>query len=423
MIGWRRASLWCALLWVAACGPADSVTELRVWGIGREGEVLRELVPAFEREHPGVRVRVQQIPWSAAHEKLLTAHVGDVLPDVAQMGNSWLPEFAALHALQPLDALLAESTTLRRELFFDGVWATNVIDQRVVGVPWYVDTRLLFYRRDLLTAAGWPQPPRTWSEWRRAMEAVRQTSAGTRYGAFLPVNEFEHPVVLGLQAGAPMVDVQRNRGAFRDSTFRKAFAFYTGLFRDSLIPALGNNEIGNLYQEFARGRFVFLVTGPWNLGEMARRLPDSLQSAWATAPMPAPDSSGVGHSTAGGSSLVVFRHSRHQKLAWQFVEYLSRPSVQLDFYRLTGDLPARTDAWRDGQLDREPRLRAFFEQLRHVRAVPLVPEWETIASRLIDQTERVVRGGVSIDSALAALDRDVDRLLEKRRWLAEQVAR
>jgi len=59
--------------------------------MGREGEVASELLAAFERENPGLRVRVEQLTWSAAHEKLLTAYAGDATPDIAQMGNTWLP--------------------------------------------------------------------------------------------------------------------------------------------------------------------------------------------------------------------------------------------------------------------------------------------------------------------------------------------
>ena len=75
--------------------------------MGREAEVVAELLPAFHARHPGIRVHVQQLPWTAAHEKLLTAYAGDALPDLCQLGNTWLPEFAALDALEPLDARVA----------------------------------------------------------------------------------------------------------------------------------------------------------------------------------------------------------------------------------------------------------------------------------------------------------------------------
>src|SRR5262249_18273361 len=99
----------CALLLAAAlggCGTHESGVTIRFWAMGREGEVVQELVHDFERENPGVHVEVQQIPWTAAHEKLLTAHVGGSTPDLGQLGNTWIPEFTALHALHPLDRFL-----------------------------------------------------------------------------------------------------------------------------------------------------------------------------------------------------------------------------------------------------------------------------------------------------------------------------
>ena len=122
--------------------------------MGREGEVLSELVPAFEKEHPGIRVQVQQIPWTAAHEKLLTAFVGDATPDIAMLGNTWVPEFVALDALEPLDQRVASSKDVDRKDYFEGIWNTNVVNDSTYGIPWYVDTRVLFYRTDLLKAAG-----------------------------------------------------------------------------------------------------------------------------------------------------------------------------------------------------------------------------------------------------------------------------
>ena len=70
-----------ALLLVGAlAGCTDSQpteTQLTFWAFGREGEVVQQLVREFEAQAPGIRVRVQQIPWLAAHEKLLTAFAGE----------------------------------------------------------------------------------------------------------------------------------------------------------------------------------------------------------------------------------------------------------------------------------------------------------------------------------------------------------
>ncbi|HEV3455952.1 MAG TPA: extracellular solute-binding protein, partial [Thermoanaerobaculia bacterium] len=81
----------------AGRSPAGGEPErLEMWALGREGEVVQQLLPEFERHHPGLRIEVQQIPFIAAHEKLLTAFVGRSTPDVAQLGSTWIPEFAAI---------------------------------------------------------------------------------------------------------------------------------------------------------------------------------------------------------------------------------------------------------------------------------------------------------------------------------------
>jgi len=403
----------------SGCSRSAAKRPLRFWAMGREGEVVQALVEDFERES-GIRVEVQQIPWSAAHEKLLTSFVGQSTPDVAQLGNTWVSEFTALRALDALDARVASSAAVPHGDFFPGIWDTNVIDGEVRGIPWYVDTRVLFYRRDLLARAGYDSIPGSWEGWREAMRAVQRVAGSGRYAIFLPANQWNVPVILGLQRGATILADGDTRGAFSDPNFRGAFDFYASLYRDRLAPPLTNTEIANLYDEFARATFSMYVSGPWDMGEFERRLPPALSNAWETAPMPGPDGEASRLSLAGGSSLVIFRRSERQDDAWKLIEFLSRPEQQVRFYHACGDLPARRTAWADSALAEDRHLRAFRVQLERAVPTPKVPEWEQIANRLQDYSERVARGASSADSALAGLDRDVDRMLEKRRWLAER---
>jgi multiple sugar transport system substrate-binding protein len=414
---------------LTGCSKGDgAVTELTFWGMGREGEVVGELIAAWDAERPDVTVKVQQIPWSAAHEKLLTAHVGRATPDLAQLGNTWVPEFAALRALAPLDDRVAASTVVARRDHFPGIWDTNVIDGALYGVPWYVDTRVIFYRSDLLKAAGYDTMPRTWSGWRGALEAVTKQGGEGHYGVLLPLNEWTQPVILGLQAGSPLLGDLETRGAFAEPAFAGAFDFYLGLYRDGLAPPVANNEVANLYQEFARGTFAMYISGPWNLGEFRRRLPAELQDAWATAPLPGPDvlpdgSTATGQpglSLAGGASLVVFAGSKHQDRAWELIEYLLAPAQQRKFFELTGDLPAHRAVWADPRLSGDERTRAFATQLERVVPTPKIPEWEQIANRVWVAAEQAIRGSHTPAQALEALDADVDRMLVKRRWLKEK---
>ena len=416
--GWLRAgSRWLLLAAlvgaVAGCSARhDDPNVVRFWAMGREGEVVAALVPEFERTHPGIRVDVQQLPWSAAHEKLLTAFAGGSTPDLCQLGNTWVPEFVALHALEPLDASVAASSTIQPADYFGGIWQTNRVDGALFGVPWYVDTRLLFYRRDLLAEAGYTTPPRSWTEWTAMLDAIKQRLPG-RYGIVLPVNEFEPLVALALQQDDPLLRDGGRFGNFRSGGFARALRFYAGMFAAGYAPATRDADVSNIWNEFGRGHFVFYVSGPWNIGELSRRLPKDLEDSWATAPLPGP--SGPGASIAGGSSLVVFHASRAKRAAWQLLEYLSQPDVQRRFHALTGDLPPRRSAWRDAPLADDVHARAFREQLERVEATPRVPEWERIANEIRLVAERVVHGELTIEQAQQALDARTDRILEKRR--------
>ena len=406
-------SAFCFLLSALRCSQTrDARIVVEFWGLGREGEVVAEMIPDFERRNPGIRVVMQQIPWIAAHEKLVTARVGDAMPDVAQLGNTWIPEFVALNALQELGDLQVEKND-----YFAGVWATNLVDGKLYGVPWYVDTRVLFYRSDLLAAVGYPRGPRTWSEWMDCMERLVRGKK-SRFAIMAPTNQHEPIEVLAMTNGSRFLNADGTRGAFRAPAFAQAFAFYAEMFRRGYAPKVSNEQVANLYQQFAQADFAMHITGPWQIGEFSRRLPADMQDKWATAPLPARDaSSPAGVSMAGGASLVMFRSARNRDAARKLIEYLSEPAQQIRFYELCGDLPARRSAWRAPALANDPHFAAFRVQLEHVAPFPPVPEWEQIATTMYEHGDAAVRGATSVPAALADLDRTVDGILEKRRWI------
>ncbi|MFN5746278.1 MAG: sugar ABC transporter substrate-binding protein [Methylococcaceae bacterium] len=414
----------CLLLSVllSACEREPTVTAVTFWAMGREGDLVQSLVPAFERQNPDIQINVQQIPWSAAHEKLLTAFAGDALPDVVQLGNTWVPEFVALGALDPLDGKL--DAAVQVEDFFAGILDTSRLEGRLYGIPWYVDTRLIFYNKDRLAEVGYHQPPKTRREWLDLMARLKALPGAEHYPLLLPMNEWQLPVILALQTGAELLSDGGRHGHFQGQGFHDAFTFYLDLFRQGYAPALAEAQIANLYREFSRGYFALYITGPWNIGEFERRLPPEMADHWDTAVLPSPhdQDSRPGLSLAGGASLGLVRSSQHKAAALRWIEYLAQPAQQATFYRLTGDLPARQSAWTLPELVTAPHVAAFRQQLAHVAATPKIPEWERIAAKLSHYAEKAVRGEMSEAQALAALDADVERILEKRRWLLDRAA-
>ncbi|MFZ2237703.1 MAG: extracellular solute-binding protein, partial [Dokdonella sp.] len=310
------------------------------------------------------------------------------------------------------------SAVIDQSDYFAGIWDSNVIDGKLYGVPWYVDTRLLFYRKDLLAAAGFPDPPRDWAEWARQMAALKQLGGPNNYAILLPLDEYEPLLNLAVQEPDPLLRDDDTRGNFQSPGFRRAFAFYLDMYREGWAPVMSATQISNVWDEFAKGFFTFHITGPWNVGEYSRRLPASLKSDWGTAPLPGPN--GPGAAVGGGSSLVMFKGTKHPDAVWQLIEFLSEPAQQLRFHELSGDLPPRRSTWSDPTLANDQYAAAFRDQLERVKSAPKVPEWERIAQAIRLMTERVVRGRQSTDDALKTLDTEVDGILEKRRWMIEQ---
>lgn len=418
MRAWPACLVLLSLVLLAACAKRDDGREVvRFWAMGSEGEIVRQLIPEFERRNPGIRVDVQQLPWTAAHEKLLTAFAGDSLPDVCALGNTWIPEFALLGALAPLDAHLQATPAVEPQDYFRGAWESGELEGKVYAVPWYVETRLPFYRTDILREAGIAQPPRDWAQWRTALAAVKQHVGPQRYAILLPLNEFEPLLNLAIQQPDPLLRDDGRYGNFRSEGFKRALSFYKEMFDRGWAPPVSNNQISNVWDEFGRGYFSFYVSGPWNIAEFRRRLPPNVAESWMTMPLPGPE--GLGASIAGGTSFVIFQSSQRKDAAWKLIAYLSEPQVQTRFHALTGDLPPRRSAWTSDALKRDPYAGAFRDQLERARAAPKVPEWERIAQEMRIVGEQMVGGRYDVEQAAAELDRRTDAILEKRRWMLD----
>ncbi|HTY59085.1 MAG TPA: extracellular solute-binding protein, partial [Bacteroidota bacterium] len=253
------ARLACILPLIAASGGCsgerDGRTKITFWALGAEGEHVAKLIPGFTKRHPDIDVRVQIIPWNAAHEKLLTAFAGGSLPDVCQLGNTWIPEFRTLNAIDDLTPWVASSATVREASYFPGIWDTNVMDSLVYGIPWYVDTRVLFYRSDLLAACGYTRPPGSWQEWFACSAKMKQRFPDS-YANFFPTNnEWAPPVILGIEKGSMLLRANNTLGDFSGPEFTAAMRAFTEFFDKGWAP-VKTAQIVSVYQAFAEGYFA-----------------------------------------------------------------------------------------------------------------------------------------------------------------------
>ena len=144
-------------------------------GDGAEGEKLPDLLKDFQAANPDVKITVTPIPWDAAHDKFTSAISAQKTPDVAMIGTTCMGEFAGLDALEPTPASIDKSK------FLAGAQATTEVGGTSFGIPWHVETRLVYYRTDLAEKAGFSTPPTDWDGLEAMAKAIRD-KAGAKWG-------------------------------------------------------------------------------------------------------------------------------------------------------------------------------------------------------------------------------------------------
>ena len=414
MNGWKRVTVVLAVgaVGLVGCGrsgnggdaavPSASAVDqgkasgkVNVWAMGTEGEKLNVLAKDFMAANPDAKVMVTAIPWDAAHDKIASAIAGGQTPDVSLVGTTWMGEFAATGALDPTPPDIIDSAS-----FYQGAWDSTVVDNTSFGVPWYVETRLLYYRTDLAKKAGITAPPASWDELKTMAKAM-QDKAGAKYGISLPpggTGAWQTFMPFAWQNGAELV--QDGKYALDDDAMKGALDYYDSFFSEGLSSkAL---EPGVLEQGFVDGSIGSFFSGPWHIGILDDQGGAAFKDKYAVAHMPKQQSA---TSFVGGGDLVVFKDAENRDAAWKFVAYLSQPDVQQKWYGTVKDLPSVKSAWDSGELATDKSLAAFGKQLDDAKSPPAVPTWEQVAAVIDRNLEQVIIGGTDPAQGLSTMQR------------------
>lgn len=379
--------------------------ELSVWAMGDEAKSLPTIAEEFMAEHPNIVIDVQALPWSNAHDKLLTAVASKTGPDVVQMGTTWMAEFSNAGALKDLTPYIDQYPEFAPENFYEGAVNTTLFDDKVYGIPWYTETRVLFYRTDLLAEVGYNEPPKTWEELRDAAKKLSERGEG-KYGISIDMNEQSLTFMFARQNGSQLLDAE-GKPLFNEPVFKEAVAYLKGFFEDGSAPIdLGLDAV----QGFAgEGIVPMFISGPWMVNTILTQAPD-LEGKWAVAPLPAKENN---LSVLGGSNLAIFEFTKHTEEALTFIQYMSKPETQLRWYELTKTLPANVAAWDDPSLSEDPNYQAIQEQLEHSEHMPMIVQWEKIAQTYLDTFERIVRADADIQAELDAFNAKAEEILSE----------
>ncbi len=383
-----------------ASGPATG--KVTVWAMGAEGQKLPALAKEFEAENPDVTIDVTAIPWNAAHDKFTTSITAGKTPDAAMVGTTWMGEFAGLDALDPTPPSIDPSA------FFEGAQKTTQVDGTDFGVPWYVETRVVFYRKDLAEKAGITEPPTTQAGLKDMAQAM-QDKAGAKWGIGLQAGgtgSWQSILPFAWSNGADLTAKDGSAYNFDSPEMLDAVKYYQSFFTDGIAdkaaPATPTTE-----PDFVSGKVPMFISGPWMMSAVETVGGKGFADKYAVMPMPKAEKSS---SFVGGSNLVVFKNSQNRDAAWKFVEWLSTPKTQVAWYEKSTDLPSVQSAWDDPALSEDKKLAVFGTQLETAQAPPTFPSWEQVVTGFDTEMEKVTKSGEDPAAALKTVQQQAQSI-------------
>ena len=409
---------------LSACAPARrQATDrqaIQFWTLDlapKFNGYLNDVIARWEQQNPGYDVVWTDVPWGSVERKLLAAVFARTAPDVVNLNPLFAANLASKGGLQPLEPLLPEgaSTTYLPRIWQAGQSAAPDGQPQQFAIPWYLTARITLANTQILSEAGYSAPPRTWAEVPAYAEAVKRRTG--RYALFVTVVPEDSAELLEslVQMGVTLLDA-RQRAAFNTPAGRRAFAFWSDLYRRGLLPrevvSQGYRRAIELYQS---GELAQVGSGAEFLRSIQTNAP---QVAAATRPYP-PLTGANGAANVAVMTLAIPRQSKVAEPATRFALFLTDATNQARFAEQARVLPssvgalqkvkaaleAEQPATQPEQLVRQARLLSA-QTLSSARVlVPASPGVKRLQAIVYTQLQRAMLGQVSSDAALAEAER------------------
>jgi len=371
-------------------GSERPATEIHFWYMPNGPEPERSMaaeVASFQEVHPNIKVTATLLDWSQALIRLSTAAAGGDGPDVTQLGTTWVGGITAqgaLHAFtdRELDGIGG------RQPFLPASWtATRLVGRtETTAVPWFIDTRALVYRTDVLSRLGL-DPTAAFATWESLDRTLAQIKTEGKVSALGQPGKDDWNVVHNLApfiwgAGGDLLSADGADPMLGTAASVDGVDYYQRLVANYNAPGLLTKNTNDAVEAFADGSVAVSIQNP----DVIRRFrADSarpgLQAGWATAPLPVGPK---GRFTfLGGSNLSIWGRTDHHDAAYEWVRFLTgRDSQSRYAARTAGVWPARSAAIEDTPMSSDPAYRAFTDTLADGKQYPAVATWTDIEAML-----------------------------------------
>jgi multiple sugar transport system substrate-binding protein len=390
--------------WIAGCSNTANTSSnstdtgpVQVWTM-EDSKSFTALMQDFTKQ-TGIQVQVEAVPWANVNDKLTTAVASGNGPDVMQVGLSLLPSFVSASALLDLSGYVKDHPGLQSANYLSAV-ATDKINPagKVLSVPWVSDVRVLFYRTDILSAAGISSPPTTWSQFHDDAAKLAQRGQG-KYGYYIPQWDSALPVEFTWEAGGSVMD-SSGKVTFDTPQFKTAADFYISFYKDKLVPTASDFDQA---QGFISGTAPMVISGPYLAASITSAAPQ-LTGKWNVALLPRGQ---AGTSLFAGSNMGIWAKSKHVAASLRLLDYLAKPAAQLNWFKAANELPTAKSALADSTLTSDGMVKIYTDQLQDAKLLPLVPKWDKISQALLDSLNSIVLKGSDENSTLANLNQTV----------------
>ncbi|MFJ6673474.1 extracellular solute-binding protein [Actinosynnema sp. NPDC091369] len=399
-----------SLLVLSACGSDPGASggkqDITVWLMkdSATDDFVSRFETEFERDHPDLDLDIQVQEWNGITQKVTSALASTDPPDVIEVGNTQVAQYAASDGVTDLTAKVAE---LGGDDWIPGLAEPGAVDGKQFGVPFYAANRVVIYRKDLFAAAG-VTPPKTRDEWLTATAALDQ---GDTQGIYLPGQNWY--VLSGFiwDEGGDLArpDGDRWTGSLNTPEALAGADFYARLQALGDGPKDSDEAKPQQTDVVAAGKVAQFIAVPGAAKLVAKANPD-LADELGFFPIPGKTATTPGAVFTGGSDLIIPLASTRQDGAYAVVKALAGEKWQVELAKAMNYVPNRTSL--AGAVGDDPGAAAMAAGAVNGHATPNSPNWAAVEARNpIKEFLTAVLTGADPATAAAEADRVITQAL------------
>jgi trehalose/maltose transport system substrate-binding protein len=337
--------------------------------------------------------------------------------DVYQIDVIW-PGVVAEHAVD-----LSESLSDLAALHFPAIVENNTIDDALVGMPWFTDAGLLYYRTDLLEKYQL-QPPTTWDELTTSAQTIMdgERAANPAFTGFvwqgrayegLTCNGLEWQVSSG---GGTIVDDEGTVTVNNEQAIA-AFERARGWVNTISPEDVTTFQEGESFNIWTAGNAAFLRN--WPYAYAGSQEAPAVAGKVGVSVLPMGTGEGARNAaTLGGWQMMVSRYSENQEAAIEFVKFMCSPELQTAFAVERSMLPTIGPVYDSPEVAAAsefiPRLREVFEGGAVARPSSVTGDLYPEISQIYSQTlNQILTGQIEPAEGAAQMEEQMTTLLEE----------